>query len=82
MFEIKAPKADNKKYKFISVRFDGGDKYYDYLCDDESIKIGDIITVPANEEEKQVQVMNIFEKKENETLLPIKCYKRIGKEAK
>lgn len=82
MFEIKAPKADNKKYRFVSVRFDGGEKCYDYLCDDESIKIGDIITVPANEEEKQVQVMNIFEKKENETFLPIKCYKRIGKDAK
>ena len=50
---------------------------YDYLCDNENIKIGDKIIVPANDEEKEVTVVNIFEKTESETALPIKSYKKV-----
>ena len=76
-FEIKNPKTDNKKYRFVSVIFGQGGKSYDYLCDDESIKIGDRIKVIANDEEKEVIVVGIFEKNESEMFLPIKKYKRI-----
>lgn len=77
IFEIKKPKADDKKYRFASVIFGQGGKSYDYLCDDESIKIGDKVKVTANDEEKEVTVVGIFEKTEEEMFLPIKSYKRI-----
>ena len=77
IFEIKKPKTDSKKYRFVSVVFGQGGKSYDYLCDDESIKIGDKIKVTANNEGKEVTVVSIFEKTENEASLPIKRYKQI-----
>ena len=77
IFEIKKPKTDDKKYRFVSVIFGQGGKSYDYLCDDVSIEIGDKIKVTANEEEKEVTVVGIFEKTESEMFLPIKMYKRI-----
>ncbi len=76
-FEIKKPKTKEEKYRFVSVVFGQGGKSYDYLCDDESIKIGDKIKVTANSEEKEVTVVGIFEKAESEIFLPIKSYKRI-----
>ncbi|MDD6021323.1 MAG: hypothetical protein PUB94_01480 [Oscillospiraceae bacterium] len=76
-FEIKRPKSDSRKHRFISVRFTPGGKSYDYLCDDTDIKVGDTITVPADGEEKEATVVNIFEKTESETSLPIKAYKSL-----
>lgn len=77
LFEIKKPKNDSQKHRFVSVQFTPGGKSYDYLCDDTSIKVGDNITLSANGEEKEVPVVNVFEKTESETKLPIKAYKRI-----
>lgn len=76
-FEIKKPKTDIKKYRFVSVVFGQGGKSYDYLCNNESSKIGDKINVVVNNEEKEVTVVNIFEKSEYELALPIKKYKQI-----
>lgn len=77
IFEVSAPKNSNKKHRFISVKFTPNGGSYDYLCDNENIKIGDKIIVPANDEEKEVTVVNIFEKTESETALPIKSYKKV-----
>lgn len=77
-FEIKRPKSDEKTHRFVSVRFDTNGRKYDYLCDDENIKIGDVVNVKANNEVKEVTVVDIFEKTESETSLPIKVYKSIS----
>lgn len=70
-FIIKAP--DNKSentYKIASVCFSEGSKLYDYLCDDESIKVNDKVTVFAGGEHKTVRVVRITDKKESELSLP------------
>ncbi len=77
-FEIKRPKSDEKTHRFVSVRFDTNGRKYDYLCDDENIKIGDVVNVKANNEVKEVTVVDVFEKTESETSLPIKVYKSIS----
>ena len=69
-------KSDSASYRFVSVSF-GGEKLYDYLCDDGSIRVGDRVTVDASGEEKEVVVCKIFEKKEAELPLPFKAYKRV-----
>ena len=40
-------RSKEKTYRFASVSF-GGAKLYDYLCDDESICVGDGATVDAS----------------------------------
>ncbi len=77
LFEIEKPKENEKAYRFISVCFETGGKHYDYICDDESIKIGDTVKVIAKGEEKEVTVVNVFYKTERETKLPIGEYKRV-----
>ena len=69
-------KAQNKKYRFVSVSF-GTPKLYDYLCDDLSVKGGDTVWVNAAGEEKEVTVCRVFEKKESELSFPIKVYKKV-----
>ncbi len=69
-------KAQNKKYRFVSVSF-GTPKLYDYLCDDLTVKVGDNVWVNAAGEEKEVTVCRVFEKKESELSFPIKVYKKV-----
>lgn len=76
-FEIKKPKNDDKPHRFVSVQFQAGGHFYDYLCDDESIKVGDKVAVSAGGEDKTVTVVKVFEKTESETALPFKAYKTI-----
>ena len=76
-FEIRKPKENDTVYRFVSVVFNAGGRSYDYLCDNPSIQIGDTATVIVAGEEKSVSVVNVFEKTESETFLPIKSYKRI-----
>lgn len=76
-FEIKKGRLSDRLYRFVSVEFALGGQRYDYLCDDKHIKIGDTVTVTTANGEKSVTVVNIFEKSELETTLPIKMYKRI-----
>lgn len=76
-FIIKKNKNSETKYRFASVEFTAGGKTYDYRSDDTTIHIGDRITVNADGTNKDVRVVNIFEKTESEILLPLKCYKFI-----
>lgn len=76
-FEIKRPKSDEKIHRFVSVCFSPNGHKYDYLCDDKNIKIGDVVSVKANNEVKDVTVVDVFEKTESETSLPIRIYKSI-----
>jgi hypothetical protein len=69
-------KAKGASYRFACVSF-GGSKLYDYLCCDESIKVGDHVIVDATGVEKEVVVCRIFEKNETEMSLPLKAYKTI-----
>lgn len=69
-----------KTYRFASVSF-GTAKLYDYLCDDESVCVGDRVIVNAGGEEKEVVVCRMFEKTETEMSLPLKSYKHIIKKA-
>jgi hypothetical protein len=70
-------KPREKKHRFVSVSFGTTQKLYDYLCDDESVQVGDSVTVMASGEEEEVLVCRVFEKSESETSLPIKAYKRV-----
>ena len=74
-------KKNNKKllreHRFVSVSFGTSQMLYDYICDDESVRVGDRVKVMASGEEKEVLVCRVFEKNEYETSLPIKSYKRI-----
>lgn len=76
-FEIKKDTSGDKLYRFVSVEFTSNGQRYDYLCDDKHIKIGDTVTVTTKDGKKSVTVVNIFEKSESETALPIKMYKKI-----
>lgn len=76
-FEIRKPKNDEKLHRFVSVQFNPGGYLYDYLCDDENIKVGDKVKITALGEEKEVTVVKIFEKTESETSLPFKAYKKL-----
>lgn len=80
VFEITSPaEAIEKTYRIASVCFNEGSRLYDYLCEDESIKENDIVTVTANGEEKSVRIVKILTKKESELSLPVSKYKRIVK---
>ena len=65
-----------KSYRFVSVSF-GGVYLYDYLCDDESIGVGDRILVNASGERKAVTVQLVTVRKEYELSLPLTEYKRV-----
>lgn len=77
VFEIRKPNKCDEKHRFVSVKFSQGGKSYDYLCDNENIKIADKVKVNVGDEEKEVTVVEVFEKTEAESFLPMKSYKRI-----
>ncbi|MGN0548597.1 MAG: hypothetical protein ACI4IM_03285 [Acutalibacteraceae bacterium] len=76
-YKIKQPSQNNRKYRFVSVRFDQSEKTYDYLCENDNIKIGDSVTVPVKKEAAEATVVRIFEKSENEIEFPLNFYKKI-----
>lgn len=78
---FKRQKTKKKKYRFISVSFDGVN-FYDYLCDDESIREGDNVTVEANGIKGGYTVQYVTQKTENELPLPLKRYKSVIEKCK
>ena len=54
-------KRRNNEYIFCSVEFDGGNKSYYYLTDDDTIQIGDFVVVPVGHERREsvAEVVNI-----------------------
>ena len=72
-------KRRKSEYIFCSVIFKGGYKSYYYLTDDDSIEIGDLVLVPAGDDDHEVvvEVDNIeYFSKENAPR-PIEKTKRI-----
>lgn len=72
-------KRRQSEYIFCSVTFDEGYKRYYYLTDDDNIKIGDFVLVPAGKDnhEAVVEVVNIEYFNEENAPLPIEKTKRI-----
>lgn len=83
--EIISPSIYGKKkrrkseYIFCSVIFEQGQKSYYYLTDDDSIRIGDIVIVPAGEDNHEafVKVVNIEYFSEENAPMPVKKIKQI-----
>ena len=72
-------KRRKSEYIFCSVTFDEGYKSYYYLTDDDSIKVGDFVLVPAGNDnhETVVEVVNIEYFSEENVSLAIEKTKRI-----
>lgn len=66
-----------KECLIVSIRFSPSGRSYDYLCDDPSVKTGDMVVVEGYEGETEVEVTNISLKQESELPLPINRYKKI-----
>ena len=66
-------------YIYCSVVFEEGQKSYYYLTEDDSIKIGDFVLVPAGKDNREVvvEVVNIEYFSEDNVPLPIEKTKRI-----
>lgn len=69
----------SKEYIFCSVEFDGGNKSYYYITDDDSIEIGDYVVIPAGKDDHHavVEVVNIEYFTEDDAPLPLNKTKRI-----
>ena len=66
-------------YIYCSAVFEEGQKSYYYLTEDDSIKIGDFVLVPAGKDNREVvvEVVNIEYFSEDNVPLPIEKTKRI-----
>lgn len=64
-------------YHFVSVLFEESGRSYDYLCDDKTVTVGDLVVVNGYDGEKTVKVVAVSDKYESELGLPIEKYKRI-----
>ena len=60
----------SKKHIIVSVEFYPGSKLYDYLCNDDDVKIDDIKTIVSRGETKQVRVKKIKYLYEDQLPLP------------
>ena len=64
-------------YHLVSVLFEESGRCYDYLCDDESVKVDDTVVVMGYDGEKQVKVVAVYDKYESELGLPVERYKKV-----
>ena len=62
---------------FVSVCFEESGRCYDYLCDDESVKVGDTVIVNGYDGEKAVKVVDVSDKYESQLGLPMDRFKKI-----
>ena len=69
--------ASGRVHHFVSVCFGRGGRYYDYLCDDLSIEVGDDVIVDSITGEKVVSVESVFDADESDLELPFSRYKYI-----
>ena len=77
----KEPAPEGAKYHFVRVVFEGSGRCYDYLCDDSSVKEGDQVIINGYEGETVVNVVEVFDKYENQLGLPIERYKKVVRKA-
>lgn len=77
----KTAKKSGEQYHFASVRFEGTGRVYDYLCEDMTVKPGDMVIINGYDGEKAVEVVEVSDKYESELGLPIERYKSILRKA-
>ncbi len=80
-YHISRLKKSELFIRFAAVSFEGSDKTYNYICDDENIGIGDKAVVSTADGDKTVTVENIFVLKESELILPLGRYREIKRKA-
>ena len=68
-------------HHFVSVLFEESGRCYDYLCDDASMKVDDIVIVKGYDGEKSVKVVAVSDKYESELGLQIEKYRKIIRKA-
>ncbi|MBQ6661634.1 MAG: sel1 repeat family protein [Lachnospiraceae bacterium] len=84
MITVPAPartQPEGDVYHIVSVAFDESGKLYDYLCDDDSVQVGDLVLVPGYDGEQEVKVVAVAAKYESELAFPIDRYKKIIRKA-
>ena len=84
-YYVRFPKKSNtitsRTYHLASIRFDGSNGTYDYICDDLSVKEGDRVVVMGYDGETEVTVVSVSDKDESELLLPVEKYKKVLRKA-
>ncbi|MGI5989438.1 MAG: hypothetical protein ACOX78_04150 [Lachnospiraceae bacterium] len=73
----KKENVNSRMLHFVTVRFSEAGRGYDYLCDDDSVKVGDHVIVPGHDGETEVEVIKVFDCRESETALPLDHYKSV-----
>lgn len=47
----------DKKYVYVGIRYSGYNKVYNFICDDWTVKIGDVVRVPSQRGDENVKVI-------------------------
>ena len=81
-FPKKKKTLTGRTYHLASIRFDGSNGTYDYICDDPSVGEGDRVVVMGYDGETEVTVVSVSDKDESELLLPVKKYKKVLRKAR
>ena len=64
-------------YKFVTVKFNNSNGRYDYLCEDDDVRRGDLVRVLTARGEQVVEVVKVFYSDGNDLELPLSKYKSI-----
>ena len=73
----KKPEPSGVVYHVVSVVFNGRARCFDYLCDDNSVMVGDTVIVNGYDGETPVNVVAVSDKYESELVLPVERYKKV-----
>ena len=73
--------ATGPEYRIVSVRFGASGRTYDYICELEDVKPGDVLIVEGYNGETEVTVIEIATRRESELGLPADRYKKILRKA-
>ena len=66
----------SKLYSIVSISPFNNEKLYDYVCENDSVEIGDKVFIEVNGKKKEVEVENLVRLYEDELPLPLQ---RMGK---
>ena len=78
-FEIRKPKENNRKYRFVIAQIESDGSSRKCLCDDESIKVGDLVDVLFYKHTPKATAIRVFEEADNEICLPLDSYYKARK---
>ena len=83
-FEVRslANAKNEKKHRFVSVRFSPVCGLYDYLCNDESVKVGDTVIIDCHGEPEEAKVVRVYDRAEKESTTLISRFETIVGKAK